>query len=211
MRRARPECSQRRLDSLVDRTVRRRPIFAEFVIADDAIALSGEGEMVADPAPDGQIIPIPDISPSALRALREGGRALSRGLHAIGYRGPLSADAILTPGGDVLFTEYNGRITGSTPIYDVIGRQVVGNMSDRVLVERQGWSASSFDAAVRTLEHTDLAYDAARRSGVVLVSAWSPTSGLVSYTVVAGNLEEAYAVERELDELSTTTRQQVVR
>jgi hypothetical protein len=188
-----------------------RAIFAEFAITDDGVTLGGEGELIAAPLPDGQIIPVPDISPSGLRSLHQGGRALSCALHAIGYRGRLSADAILTGSGDVLFTEYNGRITGSTHIYDVIGRQVVGDMSDRLLVERQGWAASSFDAAVRTLERTGLAYDAARRSGVVLISAHNPTTDMVGYTVVAGSVEEAYAVERELDELSPTTRQQVIR
>jgi hypothetical protein len=186
-----------------------RAIFAEFAITEDGVALAGDGELVAAPMPDGQILPAPDVPPAGLHSLREGGRRLSAGLHAIGYRGPLSADAILTVGGDVLFTEYNGRITGSTHIYDVIGRRVVGDMSDRVLVERQGWSATSFDAAVQTLRRTGLAYDSAKRSGVVLVSALNSTTGMVSYTVVAGNVDEAYEVERRLDEVSPTTRQQV--
>lgn len=186
-----------------------RAVFAEFDIAEEGVTLAADGELVATPMPDGQVIPVPDLSLEELRILHEGGHELAKTLHAIGYRGPLSADAILSDDGEVLFTENNARLTGSTHIHDVVGRRVVGDTSDRILVERQGWTSPSFGAAARTLREANLAYDPTTRSGVVLTMPHNPRSGMVSYTIITPDRAAADRTERELQELSPTARQHV--
>jgi hypothetical protein len=112
--------------------------------------LGGHGEMQSAPYYTAQIIPA-DLDPETLNRLIEGGRRMCVPLHAMGYRGMLSADAIVTPDRQVLYTEWNGRLTGSTHTYFILGDKVVGKdyASDRVLLEHvwpQGWATSSFQS-----------------------------------------------------------------
>ena len=180
-------------------------IFAEFLLTDDAIELSGVGEMLPSSYAVGEIIPVPWLKPDQAEELIDGGRRLSRAVHGLGYRGYLSADAILTPDGEILFTEFNGRVTGSTHVYGMVGKRVVGEdyADDRVLLERSGWLTSSFQEAERILRAAGLAYDARARRGIVLLSAFDPEYRAVMYCVVAEHLDRALAIERELISLTS--------
>jgi hypothetical protein len=140
------------------------------------------------------------------RQLVDGGRRLCEALRVIGYRGHLSADAIVTPRGEVLFTEYNGRVTGSTHIYAVIGEQVVGEGygHDRLILERvwpSGWSTPSFAATIERLDGAGLSYDSAARRGVVLTNAYDAVYQGVMYCIVAEDLDVAWAIDRALKPL----------
>jgi hypothetical protein len=185
-------------------------VFAELSLGDSGVELAGLGEMLAAPLPDGQILPPVGLSHVALAELVDSSHRLCNALHAMGHRGNVSADAIFTPTGDVLFTEYNGRITGSTHIHATIGARVVGKdtMRRRVLLERQGWSAPSFSVAVERLQSSGLAYDHAAKLGIVLVSACDARRSRVSYCVVAESLEGALSLERKLEEVSPRARQE---
>jgi hypothetical protein len=85
--------------------------FVEFILGDEGIELGGHGEMQSAPYYMAQIIPA-DLDPGTLERLIEGGRRMCVPLHAMGYRGMLSADAIVTPDRQVLSTP-NG--TGASP------------------------------------------------------------------------------------------------
>ncbi len=179
-------------------------IFAEFNITDDGVQFAGLGEMLAVPIADGQVIPPVGLSPTTVAEIVDGGHQLSSALRATGYRGTLSADAIVTPDAKVLFSEYNGRITGSTHIYSIIGARIVGKewMQKRVLLERRGWKAPSFQAAVDMLNNSGLAFDPKTRSGVVLTGTFIPTRKVISYTVVAEDLAAAIRLEEKLHQVS---------
>ncbi|MDN0193983.1 peptide ligase PGM1-related protein [Streptomyces sp. S.PNR 29] len=178
-------------------------VFAEFSITDDAVDCAGQGEMVSAPMAKAEIIPPPGLKPEMTSDLLDGGRRLAEALRAMGYRGLLSADAIITQQGQVLFTEYNGRITGSTHIYEIIGRHIVGAdyAEARVLLEIDGWEVPSFRAGVRLLEDSGLAYDAASRTGVVLAMPFNPSVGTIRYVVVAETLDIARERAQALEAL----------
>ncbi|MGY0055405.1 preATP grasp domain-containing protein [Streptomyces sp. LZ34] len=168
-------------------------VFAEFEIGADGPVFAGQGEMMSAPLAAAQVIPAPCLTPGLLAELTDGARRLCEPLHAMGYRGMLSADAILTPGGDILFTEYNGRITGSTPIYRVIGEHLVGpdHMTTRSLFDHDGWPVPSFREALDTLTDAGLAYDPATRTGVVLVMPYNAGNSSIRYCVVAETFDAA--------------------
>nr|BAU09321.1 amino acid ligase [Streptomyces roseoverticillatus] len=183
--------------------------FAEFLITERGAELAGHGEMVSAPLATAEIIPSPGLTPAQRTRLVDGGRALCGPLKAMGYRGRLSADAIATPDGRILFTEYNGRVTGSTPIYGVIGEQVVGPdyARERVLLETvwpDGWHISSFRDAERRIEAAGLAYDRTTRTGVMLISAFDPRRRAVMYCVVAESLPAAREQQRRLGDVFST-------
>lgn len=185
-------------------------LFAEFWITDKGPRFGGQGELISAPLAAAEIIPAPDLDAAALTDLIEGGRRLSEALYAMGYRGVVSADAIRTPAGAVLFTEYNGRITGSTPAYHVIGKQVVGSgyAEERVLFDRDGWPMTSFSAARDKLADAGLAYDPVSRTGVVLVMPFNTGNDTLRYCVVEKTMaraRECVDVVESLAEVVATT------
>ncbi|MEU4895152.1 peptide ligase PGM1-related protein [Streptomyces sp. NPDC044780] len=191
---------------VVERYVRdSSAFFVEFLVTDDGVRLTGHGELLSAPYAVGQIMPSQGLEPEVLERIVDGGRRLAQALHAIGYRGILGPDTIVTPERDVLFTEYNGRVTGSTHIYGRIGALVVGEGfgRDRVILERvwpEGWSTPSFPATREALEKAGLGYDPVTRTGVVLTNAFDGTNG-VMYCVVAEDLTAAWARDRALEPL----------
>ncbi|RKT19033.1 hypothetical protein BX285_3476 [Streptomyces sp. 1114.5] len=184
-----------------------RGIFVEFVITDDGPVFSEHGEMLSAPVANAQVIPSPGLPPRALPELVAAGGRLCETLRMMGFRGQFCADAIVTGTGEVMFTEYNGRITGSTHIYTVIGRQLVGPdyADSRVLVEYCKWPVPSFTAAAEKLAAAGLAYDRASRTGVVLVKAFSHADGTVRFCVIAEDFEAAEVVRERVESLFLPT------
>ncbi|MEV4442239.1 peptide ligase PGM1-related protein [Streptomyces sp. NPDC049577] len=178
-------------------------VFAEFLLTDEGIRPAGDGELLYAPTPIGQIMPVQSLDASRRAALIAGGHRICEPLHAMGYRGTLSADGIVTPSGDLWFTEFNGRITGSTHVYEVIGDRVVGEdyPAGRVLLEHVGWRVPSFAAAVRRLADAGLAYDRRGGTGVIVDSAFDPAHRDVVFCVVAKDLPGAEACRRRVLEL----------
>jgi hypothetical protein len=184
--------------------------FAEFLLRDDGVELTGTGELLSAPYAVGQVMPASALEPEVFDAMVEGGRRLSEALRAMGYRGVLGPDVIVTPDRQVLFTEYNGRVTGSTHIYGVIGERIVGPGYgvDRMILERvwpEDWDVSSFAAAQDTLVRAGMQYDPERRTGVVFTNAFDATKG-VMYCIVAEDLDQAWAADRALAGVFGTAR-----
>jgi hypothetical protein len=173
--------------------------FTEYAITDDGVTLTGDGELISAPYAIGQVMPAAGLEPRVFGDICDGARRLAEALRAIGYRGMLGPDAIVTPQREVLFTEFNGRITGSTHIYGRIGKHVVGTGygKDRIILERvwpEGWSVTSFVSAMERLSVAGLAYDPDRRTGVVWTNAFDNVKG-VMYCIVAEDLDAAWTCD----------------
>jgi Pre ATP-grasp domain/PGM1 C-terminal domain len=181
------------------------PLYVEFLLSDVGVDLIGHGEMLTAPVVVGVVSPAPALTPSTLAELVDNGRRLCEPFRVMGYRGVISPDAFLTPQGELLFSETNGRITGSTHIHTAIGERLVGPeyLGSRVLLERGGWKVPSFGAAVDRLVAAGLAFDPVTRTGVVLVGDFQSANGTVRYCVVADDLESVDASERRLMTLFT--------
>jgi len=177
-----------------------RTIYAEFVVTASGADLLGVGEILMDPVAVGEIVPPPSLASDVEGRLIAGGRQLCESFRVLGYRGNLSADAILTPAGDVLFTETNGRITGSTHLHTVVRDRIIGAdyRKKRIIVERAGWPVLSFSAAVARLAAAGLGYDPVHRTGVMLTSDRMPDDGTLTYCVVAEDLESAQDQEHRV-------------
>ncbi|WP_395293558.1 peptide ligase PGM1-related protein [Kitasatospora hibisci] len=176
------------------------PLYAEFSVGDAGAVLSGCGEMVMDPVVVGEITP--PVTPDAgVRAeLVEQAARLCESLRVLGYRGTVSADAFLTPKGELYFSETNGRLTGSTHLHDALFARLVGagHRADRVILELAGLHVPSFPEAVAAVERAGLAFDPRTRTGVVFSADFGPADGSVMYCVVAEDAAAARAAESRL-------------
>ena len=181
-----------------------RTIYAEYLVTADGADLRGTGEILMDPVAVGVIVP-PSLDSDTESRLIHGGRQLCESYRVLGYRGNISADAILTPAGEVLFTETNGRLTGSTHLYTVVRDRLIGAayQKDRIVLERSGWPVPSFSAAEAALLAAGLSYEPGRRVGVLLTSERIPDDGTLSYCVVAEDLASVEDQERGVKALFT--------
>jgi hypothetical protein len=176
------------------------PLYVEFLIDDDGVEYLGHGQMITDPVVVGTMFPAPALTPGELDELVGWGRRISESYRALGYRGVLSPDAILTTGRELLFCETNGRTTGTTYIHTVVGPRVVGveRFRERVVVDGERWKVPSFGAALDRLASSGLAFDRDRGTGVLLVNDFSAIDGSVWHCVVAPDFGAANALERRM-------------
>jgi len=176
------------------------PLYVEFLVTDDGVDYLGHGQMITDPIVVGTMFPAPALTTHELADMVEAGRRISESYRALGYRGVLSPDAILTTSGELLFCEANGRTTGTTYIHTVVGPRVVGaeRFCDRVVVDGERWKVPSFGAALDRLDDSGLAFDVDRGTGVFLVNDFSAIDGSVWHCVVAPDFETAATWERRM-------------
>ncbi|GAA3853445.1 hypothetical protein GCM10022243_18830 [Saccharothrix violaceirubra] len=175
-------------------------VYAEFVVADDASHLLGTGEILMEPVAIGEIVPPRSITPEQHVELVDAGRRLCDAFRGLGYRGNISADAIRTGDGRIVFSETNGRLTGSTHLHAVLRDRMLRPdfRGERVMVERAVWSVPSFEGAVDALVAAGLAFDPETGTGVVLTGNYVPVNGKVMYCVVGKDFESAEAVAASL-------------
>jgi len=145
-----------------------------------------------------QVVPLRGISHDVRQRLLEGGARLAEAYRALGYRGYLSADAIVTADGHVLFTEVNAQVSGSLHIYKVIGHGIVGvaELPHRNVVEYHvppSWAVPDWDTFASTVEELGCSYDPATHSGVIVSMPIIPlVAGLAQFVFCI-----AYATEQE--------------
>ncbi|MFI9311168.1 preATP grasp domain-containing protein [Streptomyces triculaminicus] len=120
-----------------------------------------------------QVVPLDGVTEPVRAALLDGGARLAEAYRAFGYRGHLSADALVLPGGSVVFTEVNAQVSGSLHIYQSIAHGIVDVTAApaRQVVEYHvppTWAVPSFAAFLTALDELGLAYDPATRTGVIV-------------------------------------------
>jgi pre ATP-grasp domain-containing protein len=120
-----------------------------------------------------QIVPLRGVGENVREQLLEGGTRLAETYRAFGYRGHLSADAVVTEGGRVVFTEVNAQVSGSLHIYQVIAHQIVGVTAapKRSVVEYHvppTWAVPDFDTFLSAVHELGCAYDPTVRAGVIV-------------------------------------------
>ncbi|MCG5450984.1 hypothetical protein [Micromonospora hortensis] len=120
-----------------------------------------------------QIVPLRGVDDGVRSQLLRGGGRLADTYRALGYRGHLSADAIVTVDGRVLFTEVNAQVSGSLHIYQVIAHRIVDTAAAprRSVVEYHTaptWAVSDADTFLKAVDELGYGYDPVTRTGVIV-------------------------------------------
>ncbi|MFG2913460.1 peptide ligase PGM1-related protein [Kitasatospora sp. NPDC048298] len=176
------------------------PLYAQFLIDDAAVSLAGCGEMLMRPVVVGEITPPVTPAPEVLAELVDQGARLCEVLRVIGYRGTVSADAVLTPEGEIYFHETNARLTGSSHLLDIFfGRLLrAEHRGSRHILELGGLRAPSLAEAVAATAAAGLAFDPQTGTGVLFSSDFGPADGSLMYGVIAETPEAVRALEAAL-------------
>ncbi|WP_216213645.1 preATP grasp domain-containing protein [Amycolatopsis aidingensis] len=178
------------------------PVYIEMSITDDGVALFGHGEMLTKPIFNGLVIPAQSASHPAWPGFISATENLCQAIYGMGYRGLISIDGIVTPAGEILINEVNGRVGGSTHVTRLI-QHLVGPqfLDERVVMQRHFWPVPSFDRALEALSNHDLAFDRSPRTGAVITSD-DVTGGTVEYCLIGESFEHATELEERINELT---------
>lgn len=120
-----------------------------------------------------QIVPLRGVDQNVREQLLHGGTRLAATYRALGYRGHLSADAVVTTDGRVVFTEVNAQVSGSLHIYQEIAHHIVGVTAapERSVVEYHvppTWAVADFETFLATVVELGCAYNPDTRTGVIV-------------------------------------------
>ena len=179
------------------------PLYAEAEITDSKTTVLNHGEMRMAPVFDGFVIPGKLTTPAQRATFLEAVTLLCEPVRAIGYRGLINIDGIVTPDGATLLTEFNGRLGGSTHLHE-IGTRLVGHeyAARRILATRNHWPVPSFEEAMSLLHANGIAFDSTTRTGVVITCDHSHLERAVEYCVIAADVEQADEIEKLMWESS---------
>lgn len=183
------------------------PLCAEFSVGEEGIQLAGHGAMRMAPVLNGHVWPAPVAELPGFADFLEEAERLCVAIHAVGYRGVVTVDAVLTPDSGILINEFNCRVSGSTHAYH-IGERIVGGdfLTDRVIVEQRRSTFPATETAVKALTEAGLEYDRTTRTGVLLtVADNSESGGFGEYCVVAEDAAHAERLEAALTTLFART------
>lgn len=174
-----------------------RSLYAEFNVRDEGVAPGAIGELVfRDRAMASETVPAQAVPEAAAERLSAHGFALSQTYWQLGYRGPLSADAVLAPDGGVVFTEVNAQYTGSTHLYGAVLRCAGPGRIVTQLTTPEEWRLRSARDFLEAARRSETLWDARSRRGVVLITPriGSGDTGPLVFAIVHENPEETGSI-----------------
>lgn len=149
-------------------------VYSEHYVADDGTRPTEMGTLhYVGRRLSYQIVPLRGEGEKVRKQLLEGGTRLAETYRTFGYRGHMSADAIVTDDGRVVFTEVNAQVSGSLHIYQAIAHRIVGVTTgpERSVAEYHvppTWTVPDFDTFLAAVDELGCAYDPTTRSGVIV-------------------------------------------
>lgn len=172
-------------------------LYAEFLSNDDELILGGLGSLgYEDDRLMVESAPLRNVPQYLMDELISEGRRLANIYRDIGYRGFLSADAILTPENEIIFTEMNCRIGGSLHIYEAIANYLVRANDEPIRTVTQHhspitWKIGRLEEVFKTISACGVAYNKETRKGVIIaLPIMLEVGGFLSFCVVYENEDE---------------------
>jgi biotin carboxylase len=147
----------------------------------------------------GSIYPPQDLAPGLHANLGAYVQQIAILAQQLGYYGPMNIDAIVNSSGELMFTEFNGRIGGTSGI-DAIGRRVLGeDYFDRyVLASQIEVPSPAFNVLTKVLNERGLLFKRGSECGVVIYNDATDEKGTVEYIVVGRDWAQTSHCERQL-------------
>jgi hypothetical protein len=179
-------------------------VYSEYHVADDGVRPTEAGSLTYTGGRISlQTVPLRGLPAEVHERLVAGGRLLAETYRAVGYRGLLSADAIVDPSGEVTFTEVNAQVSGSAHLYRAIAHKVVDVWREpmRSVAEYHWpaeWPRAGFAEFLAAADELGCAFDPSDRKGIIVSTPFDEVRGLV-FCIVHETDEERDAVHQRLD------------
>lgn len=185
-----------------------RTIYAEFMATDVGVSFGATGSLgYKNGRLVEEIIPLRGVNGDVHARLVHHGSRLAHLYQSFGYRGCLSADALVDGNGNLVFTEMNARVGGSLHLYDPIGYKIVDvwRAPERSVVQYptgKHWKIPSLATFLDASRKMGLAYDPATRKGLIVIMpmAGPANHGGFLFCVSYEDESEAKAAYRSLEE-----------
>ncbi|KOX29816.1 MULTISPECIES: hypothetical protein [unclassified Streptomyces] len=183
-----------------------RTLYSELFLPDPPgePVLLDHGDMRMEPVWNGFAIPPVALDPAAERQMLESSLAMARTIRQLGYRGYLNCDSIVTPEGEVLFSEVNARVGGCTHVH-AAARRLLGDdyLDGYTLLTRNDLPVRDFAKLALAVERDPRLTPDGESGAVVLVDD-SPYTHTVEYLVYDRGPEAAEETERLLRHVAST-------
>lgn len=175
------------------------PLTAELEIDDQGIFRHHVAGMRMRPMLDGIAISTACTTQERRERFADGAFDLCVPVRAMGYRGHINVDVIITPAGEMFFSEFNGRLGGTTHLHH-IGTRFLGDRYDtgHTMLTRNRWKVASMERAQAALVERNLTFDPVTGRGVLVTCDATQRCGTVEYCAVADDPETALAMELAL-------------
>ncbi|MGW5354609.1 preATP grasp domain-containing protein [Streptomyces sp. NPDC004031] len=172
-----------------------------YVPAYTAPVLLNYGHMRMEPVWKGYVFPPQDLPGPLHAALCADSQQIALLAQRLGYQGLMNIDAVVDPAGRMLFTEFNGRAGGATNI-DVMARRLVGEdyLRSHVVMSHNALPARSLAVLLDHLAEQDLLFAPERRSGVVVATDSSATTGTVEIVSFGTDRRQAEELETRVED-----------
>ncbi len=183
-----------------------RTVYAEYLAEDTGVRPTATGELdYRERRLVRESTPARGLPADVRQRLLAGAARLAEAYRALGYRGHLSADAVVDAAGRLVFTELNARVTGSLHLYGPIAGRVVDTTRHPGLSVTQHrtpahWPALDLDDFLAAATAADCAYRPETRRGVLVSLPSVPgVRGGFDFCVVHRDRAEEDDVLRRLD------------
>ncbi|MGJ5178869.1 hypothetical protein ACQR16_27415 [Bradyrhizobium oligotrophicum] len=184
-----------------------RTIYAEYLCDQDGARLGVVGELeFRSRIAAGDTVPVRNIKPDVHARLVCESQRLANVYWSLGYRGPISVDALLSINDEVVFTEANAQITGSTHLYRVILQTIAGDGRHiSQMFSPESWAINSTDHFLQILRNSGCEYDPKIRRGIIITTPriGAGTAGPITFSIVYGHTSERedimLSLQREFD------------
>lgn len=175
-----------------------RSVYAEYFCNDSSTELGEMGELIYEGgALTKELVPLRNLPSDSIHQLAEHGQAIADYYRMLGYRGHVSADAVVAPDGIVAFVEVNARFTGSTHLYEVVAHKLIGTdrLPERTIMQcisPSTWSVPDIEQFLDVLNDLRLNFSTETGKGVIAVTPEIETvdGGRINYCVVYERADE---------------------
>ncbi|MER7972639.1 hypothetical protein ABZ439_10525 [Streptomyces sp. NPDC005840] len=160
------------------------------------------GGMRMEPTWNGFELPPLDLPRAAETEMLVWSSKMAQYLQTTGYRGLVNCDSILTPAGELLFSEVNARVGGCTHVHHAAARVLgPGYMSEYTVLTRNDLSCRDFTALAKAIDNDPLLNGRDGGSGALLLVDDTPYNEVVQYLVYGTTAELAARAEERLQGL----------
>jgi hypothetical protein len=178
-------------------------LYAEFAVDPRrrTVTLLNWGEQRMEPVFTGFVIP-PSLPAFQGARFMSGATELARMSCDLGMAGRLSVDGVITPDGDLVFNEINGRIGGCSQVHQIASLLLGPGYGDNtVIATHHRVPAPLMDEVIDITIEEGLQFDHAERRGIVVMAEDTSQLGVLDFLAIAPRKEEALLIEGKFEKL----------